>query len=164
MKIRKQRKLKESATGQFWLITKFNSEEDRTEYEVLQGPRHEAMDYMIEQTADFLVDELGQEEDLSIFPISSAMAARLDNSIAITIINKTIKEIFDFKIPIYATSSLNASDWVVDYVNETESDPEAVLDDPSFDVIDTSETPAFKQWLTGKIRSEVTQAFNQYFS
>jgi hypothetical protein len=68
----------------------------------------------------------------------------------------------EYREAIVDIDGCNASDWVIDYINDTEADPEAVLEDPNFDVVEVSETPAYKTWVVKDLKRDVTFDFNKY--
>jgi hypothetical protein len=154
--------LRESAAGSYYAFTKFYAEEDRTEYEVIKGPRQQVMDYMVETTVDFIIENLGQDVDYSVFAIGPSMVNTLSDNTNQSAVDQAIKELFNFKEPIYVTSSLNASDFAVDYMDEngeaTEEDEEY-----GYDVDKVLDTKEFKDYLTKKFRIEVEAGFRNYF-
>ena len=153
--------LRESAAGSYYAFTKFYTEEDRTEYEVVKGPRQQIMDYMVETTVDFIIENLGQDIDYSVFAIGPSMVNVLSDNTNQSAIDKAIKELFDFKEPIYATSSLNASDFAVDYIDSYE--PDKADEEYGYDVDSVLDKKEFKEYLTGLFKVEVGAAFNRYF-
>lgn len=153
--------LRESAAGSYYACTKFYTEENRTEYEVVKGPRQQIMDYMVETTVDFIIENLGQDIDYSVFAIGPSLVNTLSDNTNQAAVDKAIKELFDFKEPIYVTSSINASDFAVDYIDSYE--PDKANADYGYDVDEVLDKPEFKKYLAGIFKVEIEAAFHRYF-
>lgn len=158
----KKRKLFEAVSfGSYYAIINHDRQEDTREFEVIHGPVTEVIDYVAEQAAAFLVDYLGADNSFYVFPVSPRIATELSGSDQKRI-NDTVEEIMEYREAIVDIDGCNASDWVIDYINDTETDPEAVLEDPNFDVVEVSETPAYKTWVVKDLKRDITFDFNKY--
>lgn len=148
-------------TGAYYVLINHNREEDTREFEVVQGPVSEVIDYAAEQAATFLVDYLGADASFLVYLISPRIATALSGSDQ-QLINKVVEEIMEYREEIVNIDGCNASDWVVDYINTIESDPYAIMDDPNFDIVEVSATPEFKACAVDNLKKSIAKDFKKF--
>ena len=158
----KKRNLFEAVSfGSYYALINHDRQEDTRDFEVVHGPVTEVIDYVAEQAATFLVDCLGADNSFLVYPVSPRIATELSGSDQKRL-DDAVEEIMEYREAIVDIDGCNASDWVIDYINDTEADPEAVIEDPNFDVVEVSETPEFKAWAIQDLKKYVTSDFNKY--
>lgn len=153
--------LQEGAAGSYYAIIQWDRQEDTREFEVVHGPVQLVVDYAAKLAAEFDINNMGADMMFFLFPVSPRIANALSDTDQ-KVIDETVEDIMEYREAIFSLDACNASDWVLDFIEDTEDDPDAITDADDFDIDEYNEKPEYKTWAIETFKEHISRSFRAY--